>query len=342
MCASNNSEGQFAMLTRPKRENFPFELVRRHLDSVEAAIREQARSFDPSIEGYVAYVAGSAGKRIRPALATLVGGATGGVHAGHLRLGTVLELIHIATLVHDDIMDGADLRRNAPTASARWGNSLAVLLGDALFAHALELSTEFGNAWTRKIARAANDVCTGEIIQTQRRFDLNLTKETYFKIIRMKTAALFACAGELAAALNDMDNAIQSRMHGYGDKLGVAYQIYDDCLDLVGDEDTVGKTLGTDLEKGKLTLPILNLLESSTEAQRTKLNRLLLQQEPVKVGVLAGIADYQGAIEKAVETACQVLAGARGDLVVLDENEFQAALEQVTHYLEVRLRRCLK
>ena len=285
---------------------------------------------------------GSAGKRIRPALATLVGGATGGVHAGHLRLGTVLELIHIATLVHDDIMDGADLRRNAPTASARWGNSLAVLLGDALFAHALELSTEFGNAWTRKIARAANDVCTGEIIQTQRRFDLNLTKETYFKIIRMKTAALFACAAELAAALNEMDDAIQSRMHGYGDKLGVAYQIYDDCLDLVGDEDTVGKTLGTDLEKGKLTLPILNLLESSTEAQRTKLNRLLLQQEPVKVGVLAGIADYQGAIEKAVETACQVLAEARADLMVLDGNEFQAALEQVTHYLEVRLRRCLK
>jgi octaprenyl-diphosphate synthase len=330
------------MLARAKKENFPFELVRSHLDAVETAIREQARTFDPAIEGYVAYVAGSAGKRIRPALAALVGGATGGVAPDHLRLATVIELIHIATLVHDDIMDGADLRRNAPTASARWGNSLAVLLGDALFAHALELSTEFGTALTRKIARAASDVCTGEIIQTQRRFDLNLTKETYFRIIRMKTAALFACAGELAAALNHADDPLQARMHGFGDKLGVAYQIYDDCLDLVGDEDAVGKTLGTDLEKGKLTLPILNLLESSTDAQRTKLNRLLLQQEPVKVGVLAGIADYQGAIESAVETACQILAEARADLLVLADGDSQAALTQVTHYLEARLRKCLR
>lgn len=330
------------MLTRLKREKFPFDLVRPQLERVEAAIREQARAFDPAIEGYISYVVDSSGKRIRPALAALIGGATGGCHDGHLRLGTVLELIHIATLVHDDIMDGADLRRNAPTASARWGNSLAVLLGDALFSHALELSTEFSNALTRKIARAANDVCTGEIIQTQRRHDLNLSRETYFKIIRMKTAALFACAGELAAALNDGDEACQARLHGYGDKLGTAYQIYDDCLDLVGDEESVGKTLGTDLEKGKLTLPILNLLDSATDAQRAKLNRLLLQQEPVEVSVLAGIADYQGAIEGAVKTACGILAEARGDLLGLPASEHLTALEQVTFYLEERLQKCLR
>ena len=329
------------MLTRLKKENFPFELVRPHVDKVEAAILEQARAFDPAVEGYVSYVAGSSGKRIRPALVALAAGATGGVQEPHLRLGMVLELIHIATLVHDDIMDGAELRRSAPTASARWGNSLAVLLGDALFAHALELSTDFGNALTRKIAHAANDVCTGEIIQTQRRYDLNLSKETYFKIIRMKTAALFACAGELAAALNGCDEDIQNRLHGYGDKLGMAYQIYDDVLDLVGDEEVVGKTLGTDLEKGKLTLPILNLLESATESQRATLNRLLLQQEPVEVGVLAGIADYAGAIRGAVQTGCEILAGARADLMVLPPTESLMALEQVTHYLEARLRKCL-
>ena len=197
------------------------------------------------------------------------------------------------------------------------------------------------NALTRKIAHSANDVCTGEIIQTQRRYDLNLSKETYFKIIRMKTAALFACAGELAAALNGCDEDIQHRLHGYGDKLGMAYQIYDDVLDLVGDEEVVGKTLGTDLEKGKLTLPILNLLESATESQRATLNRLLLQQEPVEVGVLAGIADYAGAIRGAVQTGCEILAGARADLMVLPPTESLMALEQVTHYLEARLRKCL-
>ncbi len=331
------------MLTRASRDTFPFELVRPQLEKVEAAIREQAHAFDPAIEGYVSYVAGSAGKRIRPALAILAGGATGGVDAGHERLGVVLELIHVATLVHDDIMDGADLRRNAPTANARWGNALAVLLGDSLFAHALDLACDFDdNAFTRKIARAAKDVCTGEIIQTQRRFDLNLSRDTYFKIIRMKTAALFACAGELAARLNGQPEEVQTRLHGYGDKLGTAYQIYDDCLDLVGDEEAVGKTLGTDLVKGKLTLPILNLIDSATDAQRAKLNRLLIQQEPIEVEVLAGIADYQGAIEGAVRTACDILQQARDDLSVLGASDSQAALEQVTHYLESRLQKCLK
>jgi octaprenyl-diphosphate synthase len=329
------------MLTRLRKENFPFDLVRPHVEKVEAAILEQARAFDPAVEGYVSYVAGSSGKRIRPALVALAAGATGGVHDEHLRLGMVLELIHIATLVHDDIMDGAELRRSAPTASARWGNSLAVLLGDALFSHALELSTEFPNALTRKIARAANDVCTGEIIQTQRRYDLNLSKETYFKIIRMKTAALFAVAGELAAALNGCSDDVQARLHGYGDKLGTAYQIYDDVLDLVGDEEIVGKTLGTDLEKGKLTLPILNLLECATEAQRSKLNRLLISQQPIEVSVLAGIADYQGAIDSAVQTACTILDQARADLMVLAPSDSVSALEQVTRYLEARLRKCL-
>lgn len=330
------------MLTRLKKENFPFELVRPHVEKVEAAILEQARAFDPAVEGYVSYVAGSSGKRIRPALVALAAGATGGVHDDHLRLGMVLELIHIATLVHDDIMDGAELRRSAPTASARWGNALAVLLGDALFSHALELSTEFPNALTRKIARAANDVCTGEIIQTQRRYDLNLDKATYFKIIRMKTAALFAVAGELAAALNGCPEDIQARLHGYGDKLGTAYQIYDDVLDLVGDEETVGKTLGTDLEKGKLTLPVLNLLENATESQRSKLNRLLISQQPIEVSVLAGIADYQGSIDNAVQTACSILADARADLSVLPDGDSHAALEQVTRFLEARLRQCLR
>lgn len=331
---------RLCMLTRPERENFPFELVRPHLDEVEAAIRAQAQAFDPAVEGYVSYVAGTSGKRIRPALTILAAGASGGVSGLHVRLGVVIELIHIATLVHDDIMDGAELRRNVPTASARWGSALSVLLGDSLFAHALELATHFDDiAITRRIARASGDVCTGEIIQTQRRFDLNLSREVYFKIIRMKTAALFAASTELAAALNGQPPAVQEQLKSFGEKLGMAYQIYDDCLDLVGDEDSVGKTLGTDLIKGKLTLPILNLLEVASESQRAKLNRLLIQQEPIDTSVLAGIADYQGAIASAVGTACGLLEEARAELVAA-HGEAAQALEQVTRYLEKRLRQC--
>ena len=288
-------------MTTTSKHRFPFELVQHQLEKVESQIRDQARSFDPAVEGYVAYVVNSSGKRIRPALSVLGGGATGEISDGHLKLGVILELIHIATLVHDDIMDGADMRREMPTACARWGNSLSVLLGDCLFAHALELATEFDDLTiSRKISRAANEVCTGEILQTQRQFDLKLSFEDYFEIIRMKTAALFAVALELAAFLNGKSDSVQAAMKAYGEKLGTAYQIYDDCIDLVGDESVIGKTLGTDLAKGKLTLPILNLIARATENQREKLNRMLIQQEPIDVGVLAGIADYEGAIEEAI------------------------------------------
>ncbi len=320
---------------------FPFELVKDKLSLVAERIVAQAQTFDPAIEGYVSYVCETSGKRIRPALAILAGDATGGTNDDHLKLGTILELIHLATLVHDDIMDGADTRRGMPTASAKWGNSLSVLLGDCLFAHALTLSTEFDDAeLSRKIARAASDVCTGEIIQTQRRFDLNLKVSEYYKIIEMKTAALFAVATELGARLNGASQEIQTNLYNYGLKLGTAYQIYDDCLDLVGDEEVVGKTLGTDLEKGKLTLPLLNLIREATETQKTKLNKLLLQKEPLETSVLAGIADYEGALESALEEAKGLLQGAREDLIGLEESDYRRALIQVTNYVDSLLDDC--
>ncbi|HEX5791017.1 MAG TPA: polyprenyl synthetase family protein, partial [Luteolibacter sp.] len=146
---------------------FPFELVRPQLERVEVAIRDQIRLFDPAVEPYVAYVCNTSGKRIRPALAALVGGATGGVSDDHVKLGVIMELIHMATLVHDDIIDGADTRRMVPTANAKWGNSLSVLLGDALFSHALTLATDFGCIEiSRQVGNASREVCQGEIIQT--------------------------------------------------------------------------------------------------------------------------------------------------------------------------------
>ena len=259
-----------------------------------------------------------------------------------MRLGVVLELIHMATLVHDDIIDGADTRRAQVTANSKWGNALSVLLGDALFAHAMTEATSFDDLFIcRRIGQASREVCEGEIIQTQRRFDLGLSRQDYFRIIEMKTAALFGSATELASHLSGAPAAAIESMRGYGVKLGTAYQIYDDCIDLVGQESAIGKTLGTDLKKGKLTLPILNLLDSATEAQRTRLNRMLVMQEPLDVNVLAGIADYAGAIESAVATASSLLAAARDDLRVLPRNAHSDALGQITRYLDGLLQGCL-
>lgn len=320
---------------------FPFHLVRADLERVEAAILQQAAAFDPGVEGYVSYVCKTSGKRIRPALAVLSGGATGGTHEGHTRLSVILELVHIASLVHDDIMDGADIRRGVPTAVAKWGSSLSVLLGDSLFAYALELATEFDDTQVcRTIAKASRDVCSGEILQTQRRFDLNLSVGDYLKMIEMKTAALFAAASELGARLNNQPESTQISLHDYGLKLGTAYQIYDDCLDLVGDEKTVGKTLRTDLARGKLTLPILYLLESATESQKQKLSRMLLKGEPMDTSLLAGIADYDGAVERAVKFAQDMLASARNDLAALPSTPHKQALEGIVGYLHGLLDDC--
>lgn len=322
-------------------ERFPFELVRPHLDKVEAKIREQVRDFDPGVEPYMAYICDTSGKRIRPALAILTGGATGELTDDHINLGVILELIHMATLVHDDIIDGADIRRKVPTANAKWGNGMAVLLGDALFSHALKLSTDFNDlSLSRAISLASREVCQGEILQTQRRFDLTVKRKDYFKMIEMKTGALFAVASGLAAQISGRDKSICEAMSEYGMKLGTAYQIYDDVVDMIGEEEVTGKTLGTDLEKGKLTLPILNLLELASESQRAKLTKRIIDQEPLDLAVLLGIAEYEGAVDDALKTATQLVAEARATLTLLDDSESRTALEDITHFVDDLLKSC--
>ena len=316
-----------------------FELINTQLYSVEERIRQQAREFDPAVEGYVAYASESRGKRIRPALALLAGGATGNICSSHFDLAVVVELIHAATLVHDDIMDGAEIRRGQPTANAKWGNAISVLLGDCLFAHALKLSTSFPNGEiSRRIASAASDVCSGEIIQTQRRFDLKLSVADYYRIIEMKTAALFAVATELGAFINEASPEIISAMKTFGLKLGTAYQIYDDCLDIMGSEDHVGKTLGTDLRKGKLTLPVLYLLQTSSEEQNEQFSAAILRGEEADIEALTNSALREGAVRSSVATACKILREANEQLDVVESNKYSDGLRGVCVSVEQLLK----
>ncbi len=315
-----------------------FELINSQLYSVEERIRQQARAFDPAVEGYVAYAIESHGKRLRPALALLAGGATGNIGPSHLDLAVILELIHAATLVHDDILDGADKRRGQPTANAKWGNAISVLLGDCLFAHALKLSTSFPNGEiSRRIAHAAAEVCSGEIIQTQRRFDLKLSVPDYYKIIEMKTAALFAAATELGAFINEAPPDVISALRTFGLRLGTAYQIYDDVLDLAGDESTVGKTLGSDLRKGKLTLPVLYLLQNADIAERHRLSEIILNGDEGDIRALAERALEAGAVKSAVATARKMLREAQVQLAIVPENKYCESLAGLVTTLDAML-----
>lgn len=304
-----------------------FTPVQAQLDEVDHRISAQTRAFDPALEGYVAYAIGGGGKRLRPLVALLSGGATGSLGADHLDLAVIVELIHLATLVHDDIMDDAERRRSQPTVNARWGNSLSVLLGDVLFAHALNLSTAFDDLHlSRTIARTASEVCSGEMIQTQRRFDLQLSREEYFRIIRMKTGSLFACAAELGAYLSDASPEVVRRMKDFGAKIGTAYQIYDDCLDIVGTEVDTGKTLGTDLRKGKLTLPVLILLDSASAFDRQRCCALVLEGKLEEVTALLQSSPNDGALSSAIDMAVDLTREAQAELTPLPANRYVDSL----------------
>ncbi len=316
------------------------EHVNSPLYSVEQRIHAQAREFDPAIEGYIAYATSSQGKRLRPALALISAKATGALNQQHIELAMIIELIHLATLIHDDIMDGAELRRARPTANAKWGNAISVLLGDCMFAHALMLATNFNDReLTRRIAAAANEVCTGEIIQTQRRFDLQLGLADYFRIIEMKTAALFAAALELPAMLNEQEPHRILALRTFGLRLGSAYQIYDDCLDIVGSEATAGKSLGTDLEKGKFTLPLLLLLQQQTEeSERAALHEMILDGGPSSASEIASRITSSGALTASIKTGRRFIREGVEELEKLPSNNAIEDLRSIAECVTLLLR----
>jgi octaprenyl-diphosphate synthase len=304
--------------------------VQEHLDAVESRITQQAAAFDPAIEGYVAYALGGKGKRLRPLVAILSGGATGSITSAHIDLAVILELIHVATLVHDDVMDEAERRRGQATVNARWGNSLSVLVGDCLFAQALNLSTNFNKAEiSRAIAQAARDVCSGEIIQTQRRFDLHLGIDDYQQIVEMKTGSLFAVAAELGAVINEADTATVRSLKNYGLKVGTAYQIYDDCLDIAGNESVIGKTLGTDLRKGKLTLPILMLLRAAPAAERERYCQLIVEGKTEEMTNLLRTDAVGAPLSAAVEAGQNLIEEAQRELAALPASAYSDSLNQL-------------
>jgi octaprenyl-diphosphate synthase len=310
------------------------------LAQVEIALAEQVRSFDPGVSDYVNYVLGVAGKRLRPTLALLAGGATGRIGAEHITLGVIVELIHVATLVHDDVLDEADLRHGLPTSNSRWGNEVSVLLGDCLFAHALSLAAGYPtNNVCRRVSEATNTVCAGEILQTQQRFDLDLTVDKYLQIINMKTGALFAVSCELGAQLNGATPRLVKRMREFGGNLGIAYQIYDDCVEIFGQERQAGKSLGTDMKNGKLTLPWLLLLQHTSPAHRHEIGELILRGEPAE---RAALVTGNSVLPESLATVRQYIARAEAGLADLPADVYSQSLTGLLHFIAAKTQSLLK
>jgi len=250
-----------------------FALLTPHLAELDRFLHGQLGAFEPEIRTMVDYCIDTSGKRIRPALTFLSGWrGEGQVQADLVRVAAVVELVHLATLVHDDIMDDADVRRSRRTAAREYGPTAAVLLGDALFAHALHLATQFPTTDVcAAVSESTRRVCAGEIVQTLRRRSTNITRADYQRIVDLKTAELFRVSCNLGAQLAGFPAAFVDAASRFGRHLGIAYQIYDDLVDFFGEEKRIGKTLGTDLASGKLTLPLLVLLERLPTAEAAAL-----------------------------------------------------------------------
>ncbi len=246
------------------------------LAASEDLLRGELTSDDPFVDGLVKHAFRLGGKRLRPALLLLAARATGPLVRDHVVLAAVVEMIHTATLVHDDVLDEAALRRHRDTLNARNGNEASVLVGDFLFTHAFYLASSLQTTFAcQTIGRATNIVCAGELRQINSRGNFALSEAEYLAIIEAKTAELCACCCRLGAHYAGAEADVEDALARYGRNLGIAFQITDDMLDLVGDELSMGKSLGTDLEKQKPTLPLIRLLAEASSGQRTELIELL-------------------------------------------------------------------
>ncbi len=249
-----------------------------HLSAVDARLHRELQSRYEAIVPVLRHGTQLGGKRLRPALLLLSAVATEHHHAAqasppdqrtdhgaltddHITMATVVEMVHTATLVHDDVLDKATTRRHAPTINAKWSDDTSILLGDYLFAQSFYLAATLPSTRAcRWVGRAAQQVCEGELRQVLARDWLDIDEETYLDILRGKTAELTSVACRLGCSLSGGDNELVAALSEYGNDLGIAFQIADDCLDLWGHTEEIGKTLGTDLAQGKITLPLIRLL----------------------------------------------------------------------------------
>jgi octaprenyl-diphosphate synthase len=304
------------------------------LQAVSRKLTLQIQEFEPDIAAYAEYALTAQGKQLRPVLVALSAGATGQPNDSHVMAAVIIEMVHLATLVHDDVMDEARIRRGRPTLAANWGNEISVLLGDCLFAHALKLAASFPTPEIcRAVASATNTVCSGEILQTQRRKNFELTRAEYFKVVTMKTGELFALSCDLGAYLSRANTRERSALKQFGLAIGTAYQVYDDCLDVFGSEAKAGKSLGTDLAKGKLTLPMLIAMERATAAERAQFQAAVQNWKPENLARVVQWLGRYDALSASQQAVHEYLSAARKAIVVLRESESRAGLLGLTDFL---------
>lgn len=307
-----------------------FAPIARDLEETERILRATLQRPEPGVSRLIAHLAHYRGKRLRPALLLLTAQACGAVRPAHHVLAAVVEMIHTATLVHDDVLDGATTRRHVSTINASWGNQASILLGDYLFTHAFHLSSTIDVRACGIIGDATNRLCAGELHQVTERGNLDLGEDAYFAIIDGKTAELTACSCRLGALYAEASDEVVEGLSRYGRYLGLAFQIADDLLDLVGDERSAGKSLGTDLDQQKLTLPLIHYLANASPERKAAFQAILAAEGNHKRENLRPLLEASGAIDYARRRAEEYASLAAAELEALAPGEARAILEHLT------------
>ncbi len=314
-----------------------FSLIRDEMMLVEAEFQRQAGSNIQVINYLGDYLRASGGKRVRPALLLLSNYAVGGKGAAEnvVRLATVMEMLHTATLVHDDIIDNAETRRNRISVNARFGNQSAVLMGDWLYMSAFETSLQERSLEILDIlTRLTRKMTEGELIQLTTLGRSDISETEYFDILQRKTAYLFSACCEIGAITGNTSKQEQNALRDYGMNLGTAFQLADDVLDFTADEDVLGKASGADLLEGKLTLPLILLVEKKPEVKK-KLEKIMHDgsYENVPRAMLLEYLENNGLIEKTRKRAYEFASLAIKNLELLPKTEYRLALEEIPGYM---------
>jgi octaprenyl-diphosphate synthase len=304
------------------------------MSEVDRVIAQRLDSGVPLVGTVSQYIISAGGKRIRPALLLLMAGAIGYNHPQRFNLAAIVEFIHTATLLHDDVVDESTLRRGRPTANESFGNPASVLVGDFLYSRAFQMMVDTGEMRVMEIlADATNVIAEGEVMQLMNMHDANLDEAGYLRVIRSKTAKLFEASTRLAAIMKKAPTALENACAEYGQALGTAFQVVDDVLDYDGDATELGKNLGDDLREGKNTLPLIIAMQRATPGQSDLIKHAIENGDISALSDIVAIVKSTGALEATRSAANAEAQRAIAALEHLPANPYREALHTLAAQL---------
>ena len=308
-------------------------LIGADMKAVDAVIRDRLHSDVVLVRQVAEYIIGAGGKRMRPALVLLSAGAMGYSGRHHHELAAVVEFIHTATLLHDDVVDESALRRGRDTANAMFGNAASVLVGDFLYSRAFQMMVGIDDMRVmRVLSNATNVIAEGEVLQLMNCHDADVDEERYLQVIRYKTAKLFEAAAQLGAILGQATPEVEKALATYGMHLGTAFQLVDDVLDYSGQEADTGKHLGDDLAEGKPTLPLIYVMQHGTAEQAACVRKAIEEGGRDDFPLVLEAIRSSGALDHARKRAVQEAELARASIQCLGDSQYKEALLQLSFF----------